>query len=316
MNMGVEMNNIVWFQGNLQNINEANINVLSPTVQYGLNVFEGIRCYLSLDKKSLNAFRLDDHIDRLYNSCKILKLRLAYSKSELVSAISKTISANQFQNDISMRVVVLVDKMGNWAYQDNCELLISPMEMQSNLMDESGMTACISSWERISDRSMSPRIKCGANYMNSRMAQLEALENGYDMAIMLNRHGYVSEAPGSCLFMIKDGCLITPRSTDSILESITRDTVIRLASDQLGIKVIERAIDRTELYLADEVFLCGTAMEIRSLFSVDKMEIGNGTVGAITSSIKDFYYKAIRGNENSSGYGWLNSMSSCEALET
>ena len=309
------MNNIVWFQGKLQNVSEANINVLSPTVQYGLNVFEGIRCYLSSDGKVLNAFRLDAHIDRLYNSCKILKLSLPYSKSELISAISKTVSANNFQSDISIRVVVLVDQMGNWAYTDNCELLISPIEMQSHLLEEIEMSACISSWERISDRSMSPRIKCGANYMNSRMSQLEALENGYDIALMLNRHGYVSEGPGACLFMIKDNHLITPRSTDSILDSITRDSVIKLGTRKLGLQVIERAIDRTELYLADEVFLCGTAMEMKSICSVDNIEIGNGKVGLITTRIKDAYHKAIRGDVEFSEYNWLVHILSLKALD-
>ncbi len=309
------MNNTVWFQGKLQNVNEANINVLSPTVQYGLNVFEGIRCYLSSDGKALYAFRLDDHIDRLYNSCKILKLQLPCSKSELISAIVKTVNANYFQSDVSIRVVALVNDIGNWAYTDNCELLISPIEMRSHLLDEIGMSACISSWERISDRSMSPRIKCGANYMNSRISQLEALQNGYDMALMLNRHGYVSEGPGACLFMIKDNCLITPRSTDSILESITRDSVINLGTRKLGIQVIERAIDRTELYLADEVFLCGTAMEIKSIYSIDKIEIDNGKVGHITTKIKRAYHKSIRGGVESSEYDWLFHMSSLKFLD-
>jgi branched-chain amino acid aminotransferase len=153
----------------------------------------------------------------------------------------------------------------------------------------------VSSWERISDRSVSPRIKAGANYINSRMAQLEALENGYDTALFLNREGKVSEAPGSCIFIVRDGALITPPITASILESITRDTVIDIAKNNLGLTVIERDIDRTELYICDEIFLCGTAAEITPIVSVDKIIVSNGKPAEITNSIKQGYFDIVRG---------------------
>ena len=168
--------------------------------------------------------------------------------------------------------------------------------------DGSSMVAS-SSWRRIDDTSLSPRIKCGANYMNSRMAQLEALENGCDTTIFLNAQGKVCEGPGSCLFMVRNGVLITPLITDSVLESITRDTIIKLAKEELGISVEERSVDRTELYICDEAFLCGSAMEVNPIISIDGIAVGNGE-NIITRKLHQEYLNAVTG-ENRKQTGWL-----------
>ena len=286
---------VLWLAGRLVPEKDAKIHVLSPTCQYGINVFEGVRCYLSDSGNQLLAFRFKDHLDRLFRSAKILRLSLKYSASEIQSAFIDTIIANGYMEDISVRITFYINELTNWAYKGDCEMMIAPIPMGRAYNSEIGITACVSSWERISDRSVSPRIKAGANYINSRMAQLEALDNGYDTALFLNREGKVSEAPGSCIFIVRDGALITPPITASILESITRDTVIDIAKDDIGLTTIERDIDRTELYICDEIFLCGTAAEITPIVSVDKIIVGDGKPSEITKSIKQRYFDIVRG---------------------
>jgi len=286
----------IWFDGKIVDVNDAKINVLSPTSQFGLNVLEGIRCYWNKQSQQLYAFRLKDHLKRLKRSQKLLQMEDKYSMSELEKAFVDTVKANGYQEDIAVRQTLFVDGFGSWSSASPVNMFISPIQKAKTNPEynKKGLNCCISSWRRISDSSLSPRIKCGANYINSRMAQLEALKNGYDTAIFLNAHETVSEGPGSCLFMVKDGVLYTPLLTDSVLESITRDTVMKI-SKVLGIDTIERSIDRTELYTCDEAFLCGSAMEITPIFSIDKYAVGDGAQGKITKKIHVEYLKIVTG---------------------
>lgn len=286
---------VLWLAGRLVPEKDAKIHILSPTCQYGINVFEGVRCYLTDTSDKLLAFRFNDHINRLFRSAKILRLRPKYMASEIQSATIDTIIANGYIEDISVRITFYINELTNWSYKGDCEMMIAPIPMGRAYNSEMGITACVSSWERISDRSVSPRIKAGANYINSRMAQLEALENGYDSALFLNREGKLSEAPGACIFIVRQGALITPPTTASILESITRDTIINIAKNDFGLTVEERDIDRTELYISDEIFLCGTAAEIAPIVSVDKIIVGDGKPGEITNSIEQKYFDIVRG---------------------
>jgi diaminopimelate decarboxylase len=285
----------LWMGGHLVSDNEAKLDIMSPTCQYGINIFEGIRCYLNENGTQLLSFRLKDHLDRLFNSAKILMIRPKYTVSEIQDAFLDTIIANGYMEDISVRIVFYVDEPGNWAYNGDCEMLIAPIPMGRAFNSKLGITACTSSWERINDKSVSPRIKAGANYINSRMAQLEALENGYDSALFLNKEGKVSEAPGSCIFIVRQGELITPPITASILESITRYTILDIAKNDLDLTIVERDIDRTELYISDEIFLCGTAVEIVPVLSVDKRVVADGEVGPLTNAIKQRYFDIVRG---------------------
>ena len=289
-------NRLVWLGGQIVNVNDAKINVLSPTSQFGLNVFEGIRCYWNEAKGQLYAFRLLDHFKRLKRSIKLIQIEDVYSLEDLEKAFKDVIKANEYKEDIAVRQTVFVDGFGSWSSSSPVNMFIAPIPKAKTNPEynKKGLNCCISSWERINDNSISPRIKCGANYINSRMGQLEALKNGYDTTIFLNKEGKVSEGPGSCLFIVKDGELVTPLLTDSVLESITRDTIIRLAKD-FGIKVCERSVDRTELYTCDEAFLCGSAMEITPVFSVDKYLINDGVKGQITQKIHELYLKAVTG---------------------
>jgi branched-chain amino acid aminotransferase len=298
-------NRFIWLGGKIVNIEEATINVLSPTSQFGANVFEGIRCYWNEDKQQLFAFRLPEHYKRLKNSMKMFRMEDKYSVDEMKQGLIDVIVANGYQEDIAVRQTVFLDGFGSWSSKGPINMFIAPIPKGRTLNpSKPGLKCCISSWERISDKSMSPKVKVGANYINSRMAQLEALENGYDSAIFLNDQGKVAEGPGSCLFIVRDGVLITPPVTASILESITRETIIELAKNVLDIEVVERDIDRTELYISEEIFLCGSAMEVVPVLNVDGISVGNGTPGNNTETIKEIYLKVVSG-ENENYFNWL-----------
>lgn len=291
-------NRRIWLKGEILNVNDAKINVLSPTSQFGLNVFEGIPCYWNEDENQLYAFRLDDHYNRLLISAKLLQLDCKYTKEDFTKALKDVIKANEYDENLSVRQTLFVDGFGSWGSEGPVEMFVAPIPRgrTSAEYNKKGLNCCITSWRRISDETLSPRIKCGANYINSRVGQREALRNGYDTCLFLNEVGKVAEGPGSCFFMIKDNTVITPQLTDSVLESITRDTVIQLAK-HMGYKVIERSIDRTELYTCDEAFLCGSAMEITPVLSIDRYTIGNGDTGNITKNIHLKYLDAVQGKD-------------------
>ena len=271
----MDNNRIIWLGGELMPVTEAKVNVLSPTSQFGANVFEGIRCYWSDNDQQLYAFRLTDHYKRLHASIKLLRMKSPYTTEDFLKGLKDVIRANNYRQDIAVRQTVFIDGLGGtWNSCEPVNMFIAPIDKAFVPIDKKkGLRCQISTWERISDRNMSPRAKVGANYINSRVGQREALRNGYDTCIFLNEVGKVAEGPGSCFFMIRGNQLITPRLTDSVLESITRDTVIKLATEELDMEFVERTIDRTEVYMADEAFLCGSAMEVTPIYTVDRYVI-------------------------------------------
>ena len=289
-------NRLIWYKGKIVNVNDARINVLAPTSQFGLNVFEGIPCYWSDDEKQLYAFRLEAHYDRLLRSARLIQINCPYTKEDMKNALVDVVKANEYDENLSVRQTLFVDGFGSWGSAEPVDIFVAPIPKggTSAEYNKKGLNCCITSWKRISDTTLSPRIKCGANYINSRMGQREALRNGYDTCIFLNDAGKVAEGPGSCFFMVKNGTVITPKLTDSVLESITRDTIIQLAKMK-GYPFVERSIDRTELYTCDEAFLCGSAMEVTPVLSVDRYEIDNGEVGKITTDLHRTYLDAARG---------------------
>lgn len=300
-------NRLIWLNGRIVNVEDAKINVLSPTSQFGLNVFEGIPCYWNEEQKKLYAFRLDAHYKRLQWSARLLQLDCPFSVDEMKKALVDVVLANEYKENLSVRQTLFVNGVGSWGSKNPVGMFVAPIPRKRTASEynKKGLNCCISSWQRINDNSLSPRIKCGANYINSRMAQLEALRNGYDTTIILNQAGKVSEGPGSCLFLVRDGKLVTPQVTDSVLESITRNTVIILAKE-LGISVEERTVDRTELYMCDEAFLCGSAMEIKPVISVDKYTVGTGEEGELTQKLHMKYLVNAEGSGNHND--WINAI--------
>ena len=289
-------NRFIWYKGEIVNVNDAKINILAPTAQFGLNVFEGIPCYWNENEKQLYAFRLDDHYERLLRSARLIQINCPYTKEDFKKAFVDVIKANEYDENLSVRQTLFVDGFGSWGSADPVDMFVAPIPKgkTSSEYNKKGLNCCVTSWRRISDTTLSPRIKCGANYINSRVGQREALRNGYDTCIFLNEAGKVSEGPGSCFFMVVNGTLVTPMLTDSVLESITRDTIIKLAKN-IGIPVVERTVDRTELYTCNEAFLCGSAMEVTPVLSIDKYLVGNGDAGKVTVELHKAYLDAAKG---------------------
>lgn len=286
---------LMWLNGTIVPVSRAVINVLSPTAQFGANVFEGIRCYWNEEERQLYAFRLKDHYARLMQSIRLFGLESPYSISELEEFMIETVRANRYKEDIAVRQTVFVDGFGSWFSRDPVGMFIAPIAKgRKKIPLATGETVCISSWERISERDMSPRVKVGANYINSRLAKMEAADRGYDSALFLNRQGHIAEGTGSCFFMIKRDEIITPALTDSILESITRDTVMKIALD-MGMKVTERRIDRNEVYMCDEAFFCGSAVEISPISKIDGFQIQEGLPGRYTIEIHKRYIEIVTG---------------------
>ena len=286
-------NRPIWFNGCIVKASDATISVLSPSSQFGLNVFEGVRCYVN-NNGELFAFRLQDHLRRLWESCKIIGIEPSYSQEDIITAIKDLVSLNFYDGDLSLRITFFVYDEGSWQNSNPVGLFIAPVSKNRNLCPSlNSKSAGITSWQRISDLSLPPRVKAGANYINGRYAQIEANQKGYELPIFLDSRGMVSEGAGACIMIVKDGKIITPSLSSSILDSITRDTVLVIAK-HLSIEFEVRDLNRTELYVADEVFLCGTAAELTSIFQIDGYSLPQSK--AITDAISDFYFSCADGS--------------------
>lgn len=292
--------NYVYFRDAFIYESEATISATSTLAQYGLNVFEGIRGYFNEGDNNLYLFRLYSHINRLFNSSKILRFELdnSITAESIEKKVIEIIKMNDFREDIYIRISLFIDNDDGWGSSSPISLLITAFPKGRSFVDKAGLSCCVSSWRRINDTSFPPRIKTGTNYLNSRLAQLEASINGYDYCILLNDRSTVSEGPGSCLFIVRDGELITPPLYASILESITREVILDVAKKKLNMKISEREIDRTELYLADEVFMAGTTVEIMPVLKIDQVLINNAQLGRITKIITSNYIDIVTGRHN------------------
>lgn len=295
----------IWFNGKLINWNDAKIHVLSHVVHYGSSVFEGIRCYKTSDGPAI--FRLKEHVERLFNSAKIYRMNVDYTKEEFSQAIIDTVKANKL-DECYIRPIIFrgYGKLGVHPLGNPLESVIAVWSWGQYLGEEAlekGVDVGVSTWRRLAPDTMPNMAKAGSNYMNSQLAKIESVENGYHEAIMLDYHGTVSEGSGENVFLIRDGALYTPPVSNSLLPGITRDTIIKLAKS-LDIEVKEENVPREMLYLADEVFMTGTAAEITPVRSVDHITIGNGTRGETTSKLQDKFFKVISGNEEDEHH-WL-----------
>ncbi|MEU9358820.1 branched-chain-amino-acid transaminase [Streptomyces sp. NPDC048301] len=286
-----------WLNGSVVPWDECVLHARSQGAFWGANVFEGLRVYQDPDGER-HLFRVGDHLNRLRRSMKSLHMEIEYSDAELTQACTDLVLANDFDQDAHVCVVAYFglgssfDPMG---HTSETGVHITSTPVPRSAAHEKGVAASISSWRRIGEDSMPPRIKTGANYHNSRLAQHEAMRNGYDTTLLLNQRGTVAEAPGSCVVVVRDGELITPPGTSGVLEGITVETVAHLAEEHLGLTLRRREIDRTELYIAEEVFLCGTMSELLPVTSVDRVTVGDGARGPLTRQLQDHYDDAVRG---------------------
>jgi len=285
--------NYVWLDDQIVEWNDAKVPVMTHAIHYGTSVIEGIRAYAA--KNNLYIFRLADHMKRLHRSAAVYSIPMKHSVNELVDATVEIVKKNQIKSSCYIRPLTFVGFHGidlnvNEKSPTHTAILVFTFEQYLN---SKGIRACISSWRRISDLSTPPLAKAGGNYINSILATQECKRNGYDEAIMLDKDGNVSEAPGENVFIVRDGRIFTPPVSSSVLEGVTRDSAIKVAKD-MGYELVERAIPRTELYLSDEVFLTGTAAEVTPVVSVDDHQIGDGNEGDVTKSIREMYSKIVR----------------------
>jgi branched-chain amino acid aminotransferase len=287
----------IWRNGSLLPWADARVHVNAVGHASTAAVFEGIKAYLAADGRRLLVFRLDDHLDRLAGSARICRLALPFDRAALADAAIELLRANGYRQDAYLRP---------WAFPagvirelmvpagTRCEVVVDSWPFRSGLDRRRGCRAAVSSWIRIGDASMPPRVKAFSNYHNGRLAMMEARENGHDWPILLNERHQVSEGPGACVGLVRGGSVVTPSLTSGVLDSITRSTVLTLLGE-LGLPAEERPVDRSELYLADELFFMGTAWEILPVTAVDGLPVGDGTPGQVTTRLAAEYGCLVRG---------------------
>jgi branched-chain amino acid aminotransferase len=294
----------IWMDGKFVKWEDANVHILTHTLQYGLGVFEGIRCYET--KKGPAIFRLDEHIDRLFNSAHIFKIDIPYSKEEIKNATIKTIEVNKI-NECYIRPLVYIGygSMGLYPKGNQIKVAIAVWPWGSYLGEEGlkkGIRIKTSSFIRNHVNANMTRAKVCGYYVNSQLAKREAITCGYDEAIFLDTEGYVSEGSGENIFIVRDGLLKTTPLT-SILEGITRNSIIKISQDE-GMKVLEERFTRDELYISDEAFLTGTAAEVTPIRQADDRTVGDGIPGKITKKIQSIFFDIVKG-KNKRYKSWL-----------
>ncbi len=282
---------------------DAKISVMAPGLTFAALVFEGYRAYWSYDAQDLYIFRLEDHMRRLAFSMNLLELDDPPSIDTFTRDILETLKANDFKEDTYIRLQVYVDEWGSMLATGpvGSTVICRPRPRVADF--ETGKRFIVSSWRRNAENASPPRIKASANYLNSRLAGLDAKRQGAGGAILLNEDGTVSEGPGGCLFVLRDGVFATPDVTSGILESVTRRTILDIAGP-LDIPVAERALGRTELYLADEAFYCGTGQEIMPIVAFDGRPVGEGVPGPVTRRLQAAFDDIVRGR-NDTYRNWL-----------
>ncbi len=294
-----------WMNGRIVPWDESRVHVNTDVVLRGASVFEGLRAYRSSDGDDLLLFRVRDHMHRLFGtSMRFLRMRASYGPDELLQGAIDLLHANQVRADAHLRVVVYFDEVEMGDEEEGATgAFILAFERPQSPRLTAGVRTTLSPWRRLSDIAMSPRVKASANYLNGRVAGVDARAKGFDTPVMLNEHGRVAEGPGQNVFLVRDGVLVTPRRTDAILEGITRATVIGLAHG-LGLPVEEREVDPTELYIADELFYVGTAWEVTPVVEIDTYVVGEGTIGPLTTRLQAAYFEVVRGRAEAPE-GWL-----------
>jgi len=301
--VGFSLSKLVWFDGKIVPAEKAKVPVTTHAIHYGTSIFEGIRAYWN--SKNLNIFRLDDHISRFRNSGKFYSISLNFSNQQIKNGIINLCKKNKMKRSCYIRPFYFVGQYGiNLHVTEKAPTCLAVFMFPfGDLFNKNGITAGVSSWRKFSGSSTPPQAKMGGNYLNSILATQESKRNGYDEAILLDKFGNVSEAPGENIFIVLNNEIITPPTSSSALRGITRDSIFDLAKDRYyDVKV--REITRDELYIADEVFLSGTAAEITSIIKVDDRKIGNGTVGTITRELMSDYSDVVM-DKNKKYSSWL-----------
>lgn len=296
---------VTYLDGRFVEDGDANISVRSRALNYGLGCFGGIRGYVADDGKQVYVFRLDQHAERLDRSARMLRLSLTVEPARLKEIVVELLRRNHVHHDIYIRPMVFSGsvELSPVLKAEDSKLTVYCLPLK-RYIDKESTNVCVSSWRRVADNAIPARAKPTAAYLNSALARREAVDNGFDEAILLTEGGSVSEGSAEHVFIVRDGELVSPPSTEDNLDGITRRSLITLATEDLGLTVKERVIGRTELYVADEMFLCGTGAEVTPVGSVDRRPLGNGKPGLVTSRIKKHFEDVVHGRVEHRK-GWL-----------
>ncbi len=299
MKVEADQNLIVYFDGRYMPMRDARVGILTHALHYGTGVFEGLRAHWDETQEELFIFRANEHYERWMQNCGILRIHIPHSPEELTAITLEILRRNAFRTNVYIRPLAYksAERVGV-SLDDEDAFAITALPFGEYLPADRGVHAGVSSWRRIEDNAIPPRAKiCGA-YVNSAMASADARLSGFDEAILLNEDGHVAEGATCNIFLLRKGKLITPPVTENVLEGITRDSVMKLASSELGIDTVERPVDRSELYQCDELFFTGTAVAITPVVRVDNRPVGDCRAGSITRRLQQLYFDVTRGHSH------------------
>jgi branched-chain amino acid aminotransferase len=286
-----------FFEGQFVSIEDAKVSIMTHAFNYGTGCFEGIRAYWNEEKKQLYLFRLKEHFERMHRSCRILRIDLAYSVEELCEITRELLRREGYRRDTYVRPLAYKSQeiigVRLHALRDGFAMFAVPFGRY--IEKEEGAHVCVSSWQRVDDNAAPARAKITGAYINSALCKTDAVLAGYDEALVLTRTGHISEGSAENFFMLLNGDLVTPPVTSNILEGITRDTVMILAQEEMGLRTIQRSIDRSEIYVCQEAFLCGTGVQVAAISQVEHRAIGTGSIGPVVSRLRELYFDVVRG---------------------
>jgi branched-chain amino acid aminotransferase len=293
------MTTVAYFEGNIVPIESAKVSIMCNTLHYGTGCFGGLRGYWNEDVKQLYAFRLHDHYVRLLNSAKLLRCEFDYTPEKLKNITLELLSREGWTENCYIRPMVYKDDgvFRVWVHDATDRICIFSQAVGGYIKGDDAANVCVSGWRRIDDTMIPARGKLNGAYVNSAIIKSDAMLSGFDDALVLNQDGHVSEGSAANFMIVRDGKLITSPITDNILEGITRRTLIELAQEELGFDVVERSIDRSELYLSDEAFYCGTGAQVKAIGSIDHHQIGSGGTGPMTQKLHDLFFRVVTGRE-------------------
>jgi branched-chain amino acid aminotransferase len=293
------MTTLAFFEGSIVPVEQATISITNHTFHYGTGCFAGIRGYWNEEREQLYVFRLEDHFERFLNSAKLLHSVIEYSNQQLQQFTLELLRQEGWKENVYIRPIAYKDEgvFRVWLHDANDKVAIFSQPTGAYLRADSGIKVCVSSWRRVDDTAIPARGKVNGTYVNSSLAKSDAMLSGFDEAILLNQDGHVSEATAANFMMVRKGTLITPPVTANLLEGVVRKSLVEMARDRLGLEVEEREIDRSELYLADEAFFCGTGVQMAAISSIDHRTIGDGEKGPITLQIGDLLQRVLTGEE-------------------
>jgi branched-chain amino acid aminotransferase len=286
-----------FFGGEFVPIEQAKVSIMTHTFNYGTGCFEGIRAYWNEEEEQLFVFKMREHYERLHRSCRILLIELPYSVEQLGEITVELLRKEDARTDTYIRPLAYKATEGIGVRLHDLEdaFALFTVPFGKYIEKEEGANACVSSWRRISDNAVPARAKITGSYINSAFSKTEAILNGFDEAIVLTSDDHVSEGSAENLFIVRNGVLITSPVTEDILVGITRATIMQIAREKLGLETVERKIDRTELYVADEAFFCGTGVQVVAIATIDHRPVGTGKLGPIVKNIRDLYFDIVKG---------------------